>query len=159
MEKLKSEKTDKKFTQQRLFNLAAIVGVTVCIYSGGLAIFGERAVPTAYAQQDPFLSRRIDQMEQRFYSIENRLNRIEQDSMRTTITPRIINNNDTEIQFLRTQVDSLRLRLGETECGLLRIDERTLTPAARLARSKAGARESDKCRLDIGAPIQLSARP
>src|SRR5258708_31945428 len=149
----------RKITRQFLLYVFAILGAAFLMYGGLLTIFGERAAPTAFAQQDPFLSRRIDQMEQRFYSIESRLTRIETDSHRTVITPQTNTNNDLEIQFLRSQVDSLRLRLGEVECGLLRVDERTLTPAARLARSKGGAKESDKCRVDTGTPIQLSARP
>ena len=159
MEKLKSEKTDKKFTQLRLFNLAAIVGVTVCIYSGVLAIFSERAVPTAYAQQDPFLSRRIDQMESRFYGLESRLNRLEQDSRETTSTPRITNNNDSEIRMLQSEVGNLRLRLVEAECGLVRLDERTLTSAARAARKKTPASDTDKCRLDRDTPLEIVVRP
>lgn len=146
--------------RERVKTILASAGTAVLIYSGLLAIFGERAVPTVFAQQqDPFLSRRIDGLEQRFYSIESRLNRIEQQSRPVGIAPRITDTSEAAIQFLRSQLDSMRLRVGEVECGLLRVDERTLTAAARAARNKLGSRDSDKCRVDTGTPIQLSARP
>ena len=147
----KSEKV--RMTLLKAFGLA---GVAVLIYGGISACFEEKALAQ---QQDPFLSRRIDQMEQRFYTIESRLNRIETDTRPTLSSPpRVSNNNDLEIQFLRQQVDGLRARLGEAECGLLHVDERTMTPAARAARTKA-ATNTDPCRRDPGNPVILSARP
>lgn len=138
----------------------ALLGGGFVVYGGIVTLFGERAVPKALAQSDAYLSRRIDQVEQRFYSIESRLTRLEQQTRPATVTPPMVNStNETEMQFLRSQVDSLRTRLGETECALLRIDERTLTATARAARTKAGPKESDKCRQDLVAPISLSARP
>lgn len=141
-----------------LLHIITVIGIGLGIYGGLAAVFGERAVPTVMAQQDPYLSRRIDSLEQRFYGIESRLNRIEQQSRPTTVTPQILNNNDTEIQFLRTQVDGIRTRIGEVECGLLRVDERTLTAAGRATRVAGGPKESDKCRAGSGSAVQLSAR-
>ena len=149
----------KGWKSERVKMILAFAGAAMLIYVSLTALLGERAVPTAYAQQDQFLARRIDQLEQRFISIESRLNRLESDSRRVSLTPSITRTDDTELNFLRLQVDSFRLRIGEVECGLLRLDERTLTPAARTARSKAGASDSDKCRVNFGAPVQLSARP
>jgi hypothetical protein len=154
----KSKKWDKTGVRNSLVNIAAVAGLAMLIYSGLAAIFGERAVPTVSAQQDLFVARRIDQMEQRINTIESRLNRIESDSRMSSITAsRPANNNETELRLLQSQVDGFRLRLGEVECGLLRVDERTLTAAARAAR-KRGA-ESEICRRDAGAAVQLSARP
>ncbi|SRR5258706_1418266 len=150
----------RQTTRQFLLYIFAVSGAAVLLYSGLLTFFGERVVPTAFAQQDLFLSRRIDQIEQRFYTLESRMNRIEQDSRRPSVgEPRITDSNAVEIQFLRTQLDSMRIRLGEAECGLLHIDERTLTPAARQARKKSVSAGTDNCRLDAGSPVQLSARP
>jgi hypothetical protein len=144
---------------RKVFNFMGIVGVAVLVYGGIAGILGERGERVVSAQQqDPFLSQRISQMEQRFYSIETRLNRLESDSRTATgVRPGVPNNNDVDIQYLRSQVDSLRLRIGETECGLLRIDERTLSAAAKQARKKGTITEV--CRVDPGAPVQLSARP
>jgi hypothetical protein len=149
----------RQTARQSLLYGFAIFGVVTLIYSVFSGLFGGFVVPTALAQQDPFLSRRVDQMEQRFYTIESRLTRLEQDSRVTRITPQLPTNNDTDIQFLRTQLDGMRLRLGEVECGLLRVDERTLSSAAKAARSKAGVTVTDRCRLEPSVPVQLSARP
>jgi hypothetical protein len=122
----------------------------------------ERAVPVASAQQtDIYLSRRVDQMEQRFYSIESRLSRIEQEQMRPREAPRIFNNpaSESDINLLRTQVDNLRLRMGEAECAILRLDERTLSSTSRLARGRAALVGTERCRQDTGRAIELSARP
>lgn len=137
----------------------AVLGVGFVAYGGIATLFGEHAVPTALAQSEAYLSRRIDQAEQRFYGLESRMTRLEQQRPPTVTTPLLNSASEAEIQFLRSQIDSLRTRLGEAECALLRIDERTLTPAARTARTKAGPKESDKCRQDLVAPIHLSARP
>jgi hypothetical protein len=136
-----------------------ILGTVIVVSAAMTSFFGGNVEQTVLAQQDPFLSRRIDQIEQRFYMIESRLNRIEQQSTPTLAAPRIPNNSDTELPFLRSQIDSLRTRLGEAECALLRLDERTLTPAARQARRRAADAGTDRCRLDPTAPLQLSARP
>ena len=114
---------------------------------------------TVSAQSDMYLSRRIDQVEQRFYSLESRLNRVEQDaiSRRSVVSPQIATGHETDIAFLRTSVDGIRARLGEVECGLLKLDERTLPAARRLAGKATGG--SERCRQDWGTAIQLSARP
>ncbi len=145
-----------------LLKAFGIAGAAVLIYGGFAALFGERAVPTAFAQSDAFLSRRIDQIENRFYGIESRISRLETaprpSSITSPITQSITSTNDIEIQNLRAQVDLLRIRLGEAECGLLKLDERTLTTAARASRAKA-ALTPQPCRQDAAAPVMLSARP
>lgn len=130
------------------------MGAAVLGYCGFEMLLGERAS----AQNDQYLSRRIDQVEQRFYSIESRLNRIESDQRRPSVAPTLpVINNDTEIQFLRSQVEALRQRLGEVECGLLRVDERTL--GRNSGPRKGAAPASDPCRQDTGSPVKLSVRP
>ena len=143
---------------ERVKATLAVVGGAVLTYSGFIVLFGERAVPTAYAQSDAFLSRRIDAIENRFYGLESRLNRLETESRPIGITPQTTRTDDLEIQFLRSQVDALRTRLGEAECGLLRLDERTLTPASRSTRDKAAV-NAEPCRRDTSAVVKLSARP
>jgi hypothetical protein len=128
------------------------------IYGGASSLFGDW-IQTVSAQQDPFLSRRIDQLENRFYSIESRLTRLETDSRATRITPQLPTNNDTELRFLQTSIDGLRLRVGEVECGLLKVDERTLSNAVRQGRNRSGISQSDRCRQDPANPVQLLARP
>ena len=136
--------------RMRLSYFVAAAALALSLY----AVFVGRSVPTASAQTDMYLSRRIDQVEQRFYSLESRLNRLETSSNPGIMSPQVRNTNDVELQFLRTQVDGLRTRVGELECGVLRLDERTLAPARRM-----GSRTSEPCRKDPTNIVQLSARP
>jgi TolA-binding protein len=130
------------------FVAAAALGLSL------YAAFMGGSVPTASAQTDLYLSRRVDQVDQRIYSLESRLNRLESTSSRPSIVPQASNTNEVEIQFLRTQLDGLRTRIGELECGVLRLDERTLTAAR-----KQATRSTEPCRQDPAAVIKLSARP
>ena len=81
----------------------AVIGAGFTAFCLLAAVFGERAVPVAMAQiSDQFLSRRIDQVEQRFYSIESRINRVEQQQLsRPSSPPPVFNTNETEIASLR----------------------------------------------------------
>ncbi len=142
-----------RFSRQGLLHGLTVGLGAIVLYSGVAGLFGER-VQTVSAQSDIFLSRRIDQVEQRFYQIESRLNRIEMESRTAVSSPRLPDTRDNEIALLRSQVDSLRTRIGEAECGLLKLDERTL-PAAQ----RRGAAGSDPCRQNWGAPVRLSVRP
>jgi hypothetical protein len=144
----------------RLVYIVAIAGTSLTVYSVATGIFGKEAVQTVNAQSDMYLTHRIDQIEQRFNYIESRLGQMESQQRSTSIVPRSMpGSNDQEIQFLRTQLDGMRIRLGEVECGLLHVDERTLTPAQRLARRHAAQGSSEKCRENSATPIELSARP
>src|SRR3954464_13754987 len=121
-------------SQQKIWagarNLAAVLGLAMLVYNGLVGIFGSSGTTTVHAQTDPFLSRRVDMLEQRLYSIESRLS-----SMSSRVEPPMISTipstAQNDVNFLRTQMDGMRVRLGEVECGLLKLDERTLTAAQR----------------------------
>ena len=137
----------------KMKSVLAIAGGAILVYTGFAYMTGSN-MQKVEAQSDIFLSRRIDQVEQRFYSLESRLNRIEMESRQPSIGAVRPAGNDVELQYLRTQIDSLRTRLGEAECGLLKLDERTLTAVQR--RTTAGA---EPCRKNWGDRIMLSVRP
>ena len=151
----------KMWKSERVKTFMAVAGAAVVIYWGVAGVFGERAVQTVSAQQtDPFLSRRVDQLEQRLYQIDSKIDRVEQEARRPAISsPSVIGGNDAEIRALRAEIDSMRIRLGEAECGLLRVDERTLSATARASRKKATVGGTENCRLDPGSSIELSSRP
>lgn len=115
--------------------------------------------PRVAAQTDRLIESRINMIEQRFYALESRLNRAEQNSVRPIVPAPLSSDNSAEIQFLRSQIDSLRTRVGELECAALKLDERTLTSAARSRRARIPGNPTENCRLDTGEPIRLSARP
>ena len=134
--------------------------IFISMLAGAAAVYVVMAaatgvVPTVEAQSDAFLARRVDQVEQRFYSLESRMTRIEMESRQPPISSPVRAATDNiELQYLRSQIDSLRTRLGEAECALLKLDERTLTAAQRRTTPAAEA-----CRRSWGERIVLSSRP
>ena len=146
-------------------NLSSILRMSLYVFAlltvaAGISfVLNGKGTTTVFAQQDPFLNQRINRIEQQFSSIETRISRIEQQSRFTDVTPRTSLNRDTEINQMRSQIEVLQLRIAEIECGLLRVDERTLTAAARQSRRKAVPNETDRCRLNPNLPLELSTRP
>ena len=123
---------------------------------------GKSAAITAEATPIPpqdltRIESRLSQMEQRFYSIEASIRGLEQQSRVSNSTTR--GERDPEVGLLRAEVESLRRRLAEFECGLVRVDERTLTPAVKEARRNSAGGAGDPCRFNPGAPLRLTARP
>ncbi len=132
----------------------AVIAVALAINIAG----ADELLPRVAAQTDRFLESRLSTIEQRFYGLESRVNRVEQSSLRSVLPSATQPDNSTEMQFLRSQVDSLRTRVGELECAVLKLDERTLTAAEKARRSRA-AGQSDVCRQAAAGAVQLSARP
>jgi hypothetical protein len=138
--------------------ILALVATGAAFYAGRPAAgTGEAATPTP---QDLIrVESRLGQLEQRFYAVESSLRGLEQQARVSASAPRAGTARDPEVGPLRAEVESLRRRLAEVECGLSRVDERTLTPEAREARRKSAAGTSDPCRLNTDAPLRLLTRP
>lgn len=117
---------------------------------------GEAAVPP---QELTRIESRLSQLEQRLYGIEVSIRGLEQQQSRMSGLSTGRMERDTEVTLLRSEVETLQRRLAEVECGLLRVDERTLSAAARDARRKIETGAGDPCRLNPNAPLRLSARP
>ena len=101
-------------------------------------------------QQDIIrLENRITQLEQRLFSIETGLRTLEQQSRITGASSRGVSAED--IALLRAEIQTLQRRLVDDECGLAKLDERTLSPAAR---RKSG----DPCRANVDTPLRLPER-
>jgi predicted RNase H-like nuclease (RuvC/YqgF family) len=137
--------------------LLAVAALTFSAYRG-------TSLSSASAVRDTqdltSLERRISLLEQRFYSVESSINRLEQQSRFSQSAPSPSTSERTlEINLLRSEIEALQRRLAEIECGLTKLDERTLTPAAREARRRTGAGNTDPCRLSIDTPLKLSTRP
>ena len=117
----------------------------------------------AAGQQDVInLDRRISLLEQRLYSIESRISSVEQQaalssSQRSTAPAQ--RDLDSGIGILAREIEALKLRLKELECGLVRIDERTISASAKDAQKRAGTQSKDPCRQNPESPIKLSTRP
>ena len=128
--------------------LSAVVAVTV--------VRGTTATET----QDPAsLDRRISMLEQRFYTLETSINRLQQyvTSQRSTGSSSSSDLRDRAVDQLSQEVQRLQLRLNEVECGLLKLDERTASASGN--RKGPESRATDPCRLNPGLPLRLSARP
>jgi len=115
--------------------------------------------PVIGAQDAVSLDRRIGSLEQRFYTIESSISRLEQQAMMAGRSTSSQTAHDPEIDRLRSEVELLNARVRELECGVAHLDERTLSAAAKEARKRAGAQSKDPCRLDAETPVRLSARP
>lgn len=109
---------------------------------------------SAAEPQDPgSLDRRISLLEQRFYQVESSINRLQTyvASQRPSVPQPTI--SDRDVLIIRDEVQRLSLRLGEVECGLLKLDERTAT------RRSTPPKSDDPCRMNVDTPLRLSARP
>ena len=131
--------------------IVILAGVVIFNSGRGVAVENEAA-----AMQDPAsLDRRISMLEQRFYTLESSINRLQQfvSSQRSTGSSSS-NVSDRELTLLSQELQRLQLRLTEAECGLAKLDERTVT-----ARRSGEPKSTDPCRMNPGTPLRLSARP
>lgn len=128
----------------------------------GLATSSESAStaePATTATQDVMrLEQRITSLEQKIYPLESTIRRLEQQTSsisRPTPTPTL---RDPELDRLRSDIEVLKARLRELECGLVHVDERTLSPAMKEARRRLATQGGDPCRANPETPVQLSTR-
>lgn len=130
----------------------------VCILGLGLiAAFRISSAAGPAPQQDVIrLEQRMNQLEQRLFSIENNLRSVEQQSRLSGQTMRTVTPED--VARLRFELQALQQRLTDHECGLAKLDERTLSAGMRAARRKSGAGGSDPCRLNFDTPLHTDSR-
>lgn len=123
----------------------------VHVLLASIAIIAVIATINAEAQDPGSLDRRISMLEQRFFRLESSMTRLEQivSSQRSVPAP---SGRDQDVLLMRQELEGLKLRMNEIECGLVKLDERT-TPAS------ARKRENDQCRLNPNSPVRLSTRP
>jgi len=102
--------------------------------------------------QDPAsLDRRISMLEQRLYTIESNINRLQQyvSTQRPAVTAP--STSDRDLILMQEEIQKLNLRLAEVECGVIKLDERTTPPSRRSATAKS----ADPCRLNADTPLRL----
>ena len=132
----------------KIFALVAflVLGITIA------AVRNDAAAPPQDAIR---LETRINQLEQRLYTIETSIRALEQQSRIGSVTSRTVTPED--VAALRAEIQTLELRLADEECAIAKLDERTLTAAARAARQRSGAR-TEPCRLSPETPVRLPER-
>ena len=130
-------------------------GLLVCIAGLGFLTVSS-AARTEFgpeSQQDVIrLETRVNQLEQRLFSIDSNMRNLEQQLRLVVSTGR--GGGAEDIARLRLELNALQQRLADHECALAKLDERTLTPAMRATRRKSGTNEL--CRQNVDAPLQLS---
>jgi predicted nucleic acid-binding Zn-ribbon protein len=121
----------------------------------GITIAAVRNDAAAPPQDAIRLETRINQLEQRLYTIETSIRSLEQQSRIGSVTSRTVTPEN--VAALRAEIQTLELRLADEECAIAKLDERTLTAAARAARQRSGAR-TEPCRLSPETPVRLPER-
>ena len=132
----------------RILLSALIVALCVVVGISARAYFPETA--TASTQNIAGLESSVRSLEQRLNFIETRIGRLEQQSVLNSTTQTSSTRNELEFNLLQRQIGTLQGQIKEIECGLARLDERTLSPRARAERS------NDPCRLNPDAPLRFS---
>ena len=131
-----------------------VLVILLCVAIGITATVSRGKNPSESIEpQDPAsLDRRISLLEQRLYTIESNINRLQQyvSTQRPSVTAP--STSDRDLILMREELQRLSLRLGEVECGVLKLDERT-TP------SRKGSKSVDPCRQNPDTPLRLAARP
>jgi hypothetical protein len=143
-----------------------IVSTALCLLvfsalPGGTGAVDGRLSTSAAAmsvQDAVYLDRRISMLETRLISIESSLRSLQQQSMSSERLANPQPARDPEVTLLRSELEIMSSRLRELECGLVRLDERTLSPSAREARRRSGTQPGDPCRANPDMPIQFSTR-
>lgn len=133
-----------------------VVSLMFVLALGLVNVFREvRADAGPIPQQDIIrLEARIGQLEQRLYSMETSIRTIEQQSRLAGTSPR---DATRDLDLLRSEIQLLQVRLAEDECGLAKLDERTLSPAQRELRRKSGLGGNEACRRAFDTPLRLPA--
>ena len=111
------------------------------------------------AQDTIQLEQRIRSVEQRLFSIQSSISRLEQQVSFSQRSNPAQSGRSPGLELVRSEVEILRARVRELECGLAHLDERTLSESAKVGRKRPGAQGIDPCRLNPEAPIQNSRRP
>jgi hypothetical protein len=129
-----------------------VLVLVLCVVVGTVA--NVSAGKSSAEPQDPSsLDRRISLLEQRFYQVESNINRLQTYLASQRPPTSQPSTSDRDVLIIRDEVQRLSLRLGEVECGLLKLDERTAT------RRSNSPKSDDPCRVNVDTPLRLSARP
>jgi hypothetical protein len=110
------------------------------------------AAPANPTQDTMYLDRRISALEQRFNLLESSVRNMEQQALLSRRSSAQA-QRDQEVGLIRSELEVLKGRMRIVECGLIHLDERTLSPSARAGLSPQQSK--DPCRLRPETPLQL----
>ncbi len=133
--------------------IACLIAIAFLSAHAGKASSANAGLP---AQDLMSLERRLSTLEQRLFLIESNITQLQQRVQYAQPQPPAVTaTRDPEVERLRLELSLLQSRLGEVECGLLKLDERTLPAAARAQQSKP----TDPCRSQPNTHVRLSSCP
>ena len=136
-------------TLLKRFKWMMLAGLSVVV----VLSYASARVGSAGPVQDPAsLDRRISLLEQRFYSLESSMSRLQQTMVAQRSLPAQSDTNDRQFNQMAQEIQRLQLQLIEVQCGLLRLDERTTT------RRSAEPKPADPCRANPNVPLRFSPR-
>jgi|SRR5207253_11477933 len=122
--------------------LCAMVGISARAYFPG--------TDAASTQNIAGLESSVRSLEQRLNFIETRISRLEQQSVLNSTPQASSTRNELQFDLLQRQIATLQGQITEIECGLAKLDERTLPPRVRAERI------NDPCRLNPDVPLRLA---
>ena len=131
--------------------LGGVIGMQVAAYRNPSSASGIEPQDASY------LDRRISLLENRLGSLESSVRMLGQQATSQRSAP-TQPTRDPEVALLRSEVEILNARLRELECGVVHLDERTLSANAKEARKRTNASANDPCRLDPETSVQPSTR-
>jgi len=141
----------------------AIFVVGLCLWVGAAAATYRRDASAATnpgaAQDVTYLNQRLSALEQRLFTIESTVNQLRSQTMiaqapsSSTAAPSI---SREEAALLRTEIGLLQRQMMDAQCGLLKLDQRTLPADSRAQLTPAEAAEP--CRRQANSPVRISAR-
>ena len=129
--------------------------IVLCGVIGVMANSSRGNSATAPVQDVSSLDRRISLLEQRFYTIESNISRLQTYLAAQRPPVSQPTTSDRDVILMREEIQRLTLRITELECGLSKLDERT-TPASR---RNTTDKSNDPCRMNVDTPVRLSGRP
>lgn len=126
--------------------VSKLIAVTVIMTVAIVIVTTASANNPTQIQELRTLESRVQMLEQRLYSIESSLNRLQTSPQRSP------SNSDAELILMRNEIQNLNARLADAECAVLKLDQRTIT-------NRAATKPTDPCRLNPTQPVELRSRP
>jgi hypothetical protein len=130
-----------------------VIGGVAAVSISHIASIARANNETSQQQDVLRLESRITQLEQRLFVIENSVRTVEQQSRTGNVSSRTVSQE--EFNVVRSELQALERRLGDDECGIAKLDERTLSPQRRQARRSAGTGSGEQCRQNSDVPLRL----
>jgi predicted nucleic acid-binding Zn-ribbon protein len=147
-------------TKKLMIKFRWLLLFVICATAFAAKEYGVRSASeteTPAAQDIMSLDRRINSLEQRLYGIESNISRLQQQMITSSRSTPAPISRDPEVDQLRNEIEVLKGRVRELECGMAHLDERTLSAGAKTRRG-TGEQAKEPCRLNPEQPLPIKVR-